>query len=149
MATLVAISTAVSDYLSHVDRDWSETLVVSRRWAPEWDKKSDFTPTASARVTVIPAGLITERDDVDDWSDSPAVGVLIQKRYEDDDDGDSISNLIEEVLRHLRVINLTAVNCELTRIEIPQWRDPDDLRESKIWTTGIVLHMLNLEFEVP
>lgn len=149
MSSLVDISTAVTDYLSSVDRSWSEPVIVSRQWAPNWNKKTDFTPSDPARVTVIPAGLMTERDDADDWSDSPAIGVLVQKRYGNDDDGDTISNLVEEILRHLRVIDLSAVNCELTKIDIPQWRDPDDLREDRIWTTGIVLHLLNLEFEVP
>lgn len=149
MSTLVAISTAVTDYLSHVDRGWSETLSVSRNWAPSWDKKKSFRPTDPARLTIIPAGLITERDDTDDWADSPAVGILLQKRYADDADGDVISTLVEDVLKQLKAINLDAVNCELTKIEIPQWRDPDDLREDKVWTTGIVLHLLSLEHEVP
>lgn len=149
MSTLVQISTAVTDFLSHADRNWSETLTVSRDWAPDFDKKQQFRPTDDARLTIIPAGLITERDDSDDWSDSPAVGVMLQKRYDTQANGDTISDLVEEITTALKSIDLSAVNCELEKIEIAQWRDPDDLREKKVWTTGIVLHLLNLQHEVP
>jgi len=140
MATLKQISVAVEQFLADGARGWSETLTVSRRWAPEFERKSTFRPTDPARLTVIPGGLSTERSDSDDWADTPTVGVMLQARFEDDADGDRLSDLVEEVMAALVGIDLSAVACELERVDVAEWADREDLRK-RVWTTGILLVM--------
>ena len=138
MATLKQMSEAVETFLADGARGWSEPLIVSRQWAPEFERKNTFKPADSARLTVIPGGLSTMRTDADDWHDTPVVGVMLQARFEGDADGDRLSDLVEEIVAALVNIDLTAVACELDRLDVAEWADREDLRR-RVWTTGILM----------
>jgi hypothetical protein len=139
MATLKQMAAAVSAYLDDAARSWSETLTVTRQWAPDFERRLVFRPTDPVQLTVIPGGLVSAREDSEGWLDDPSVGVLLSGRCANDTDADRLSDLVEEVLDELREIDLSAVACLVESLDVLDWVDRDLLLEKRVWQTRILM----------